>query len=125
MQSGHAICFEAAPQQIPWLCVTCDMMKDIDMYAWPDAYAKWLCPMHKHMSPMLCAQVARKRPDFKLVVTSATLDAEKFSSYFFDCPIFTIPGRTYPVEIMYTKVRLWAQILDPSCCQACYLSLPV
>lgn len=54
--------------------------------------------------PMLCAQVARKRPDFKLVVTSATLDAEKFSSYFFDCPIFTIPGRTYPVEIMYTKV---------------------
>jgi len=38
------------------------------------------------------------------VVTSATLDAEKFSSYFFDCPIFTIPGRTYPVEIMYTKV---------------------
>ena len=51
-----------------------------------------------------CTQVARKRDDFKLVVTSATLDAEKFSSYFFDCPIFTIPGRTYPVEIMYTKV---------------------
>uniref|UniRef100_A0A7S3QLZ2 RNA helicase n=2 Tax=Dunaliella TaxID=3044 RepID=A0A7S3QLZ2_DUNTE len=51
----------------------------------------------------LLKEVARKRPDFKLVVTSATLDAEKFSSYFFDCPIFTIPGRTYPVEIMYTK----------------------
>jgi len=49
-------------------------------------------------------QVVRKRNDFKLIVTSATLDAEKFSSYFFDCPIFTIPGRTYPVEIMYTKV---------------------
>ncbi len=50
-------------------------------------------------------QVVRKRADFKLVVTSATLDAEKFSSYFFDCPIFTIPGRTYPVEVLYTKVR--------------------
>ncbi len=37
-------------------------------------------------------QVIRKRKDFKLIVTSATLDAEKFSSYFFDCPIFTIPG---------------------------------
>jgi len=36
-------------------------------------------------------------------VTSATLDAEKFSSYFFNCPIFTIPGRTFPVEVLYTK----------------------
>ena len=44
-----------------------------------------------------------KRKDLKLIVTSATLDAEKFSSYFFDCPIFTIPGRTFPVEVLYTK----------------------
>ena len=35
-------------------------------------------------------------------MTSATLDADKFSTYFFGCPIFTIPGRTYPVEILYT-----------------------
>jgi len=41
--------------------------------------------------------------DFKLIVTSATLDAEKFSRYFLDAPIFTIPGRTFPVEILYTK----------------------
>ena len=46
----------------------------------------------------------QRRKDLKLIVTSATLDAEKFSSYFFSCPIFTIPGRTYPVEILYTKV---------------------
>jgi ATP-dependent RNA helicase DHX8/PRP22 len=45
----------------------------------------------------------KKRPDLKLIVTSATLDAEKFSTYFFNCPIFTIPGRTFPVEILYTK----------------------
>jgi hypothetical protein len=49
-------------------------------------------------------QVVQRRKNFKLIVTSATLDAEKFSGYFFDCPIFTIPGRTYPVEILYTKV---------------------
>lgn len=47
--------------------------------------------------------LVRRRPDMRLIVTSATLDAEKFSGYFFDCPIFTIPGRTYPVEILYTK----------------------
>lgn len=45
----------------------------------------------------------KRRPDLKLIVTSATLDAEKFSTYFFGCPIFTIPGRTYPVEVLYTK----------------------
>ena len=39
----------------------------------------------------------------KLIVTSATLDAVKFSEYFFEAPIFTIPGRTYPVEILYTR----------------------
>ncbi len=51
----------------------------------------------------LLKELLRKRKDFKLIVTSATLDAEKFSKYFFDCPIFTIPGRTFPVEIMYCK----------------------
>ena len=48
--------------------------------------------------------VLQRRKDLKVIVTSATLDAEKFSSYFFECPIFTIPGRTYPVEVLYTKV---------------------
>eukprot|EP00899_Mesostigma_viride_P013186 jgi/Mesvir1/21869/Mv04246-RA.1 len=47
--------------------------------------------------------VVKRRPELKLIVTSATLDAEKFSAYFFNCPIFTIPGRTFPVEILYTK----------------------
>ncbi|KAJ1517154.1 DEAH-box ATP-dependent RNA helicase prp22 [Coelomomyces lativittatus] len=44
-----------------------------------------------------------QRHDLRLIVTSATLDADKFSSYFYQCPIFTIPGRTFPVEILYTK----------------------
>lgn len=51
----------------------------------------------------LLKDLCRRRPDMKMIVTSATLDAEKFSNYFFQCPIFTIPGRTFPVEILYTK----------------------
>ena len=47
--------------------------------------------------------VIQRRKDMKVIVTSATLDAEKFSSYFFNCPIFTIPGRTFPVEVLYCK----------------------
>lgn len=44
-----------------------------------------------------------KRRDFKLIVTSATLEAEKFSAYFNDSSIFSIPGRTFPVEILHTR----------------------
>lgn len=51
----------------------------------------------------LLKKLLKEREDFKLIVTSATLDAEKFSKYFYDCPIFTIPGRTFPVEILYCK----------------------
>ncbi|KAG8070541.1 hypothetical protein GUJ93_ZPchr0006g44786 [Zizania palustris] len=51
----------------------------------------------------LLKQLINRRSDMRLIVTSATLDAEKFSGYFFNCNIFTIPGRTYPVEILYTK----------------------
>ncbi|XP_037092535.1 ATP-dependent RNA helicase DHX8-like [Pollicipes pollicipes] len=51
----------------------------------------------------LLKQTIKRRPDMKLVVTSATLDAVKFSQYFFEAPIFTIPGRTFPVEILYAK----------------------
>ncbi|KAL2919200.1 DEAH-box ATP-dependent RNA helicase prp22 [Polyrhizophydium stewartii] len=51
----------------------------------------------------LLKKTVKKRPDLKLIVTSATLDAERFSSYFFYCPILTIPGRTFPVEILYAK----------------------
>lgn len=45
----------------------------------------------------------KRRNDLKLICTSATLDAEKYSTYFLECPIFTIPGRTFPVEILYCK----------------------
>mmetsp|Transcript_49286 Transcript_49286/g.127096 ORF Transcript_49286/g.127096 Transcript_49286/m.127096 type:complete len:1155 (-) Transcript_49286:80-3544(-) len=51
----------------------------------------------------LLKKAVKRRPELKLIVTSATLDAEKFSSYFFNSHIFTIPGRTYPVEILYSK----------------------
>eukprot|EP00397_Hematodinium_sp_SG-2012_P002527 GEMP01002534.1.p1 GENE.GEMP01002534.1~~GEMP01002534.1.p1 ORF type:complete len:1247 (+),score=319.69 GEMP01002534.1:21-3761(+) len=46
--------------------------------------------------------VARRR-DFKLIVTSATLDSNRFSNYFGHAPVFQIPGRTFPVEINFSR----------------------
>src|SRR5690554_4549648 len=42
-----------------------------------------------------------QRPDLKVVITSATIDVEKFSRHFSDAPIISVSGRTYPVEILY------------------------
>ena len=51
----------------------------------------------------LLKEVLRKRADLKLVVMSATLEAEKFQSYFLDAPLIKVPGRLFPVEIFYTQ----------------------
>jgi len=51
----------------------------------------------------LCKKALKNRPELKLIVTSATLEAEKFSQYFYNASIFRIPGRTFPVEIFYAN----------------------
>ncbi len=54
-------------------------------------YLKWLLP---------------KRPDLKVVITSATIDPERFSRHFNDAPIINVSGRSYPVEVRYHDVEL-------------------
>jgi ATP-dependent helicase HrpA len=49
-------------------------------------YLKWLLP---------------KRPDLKVIITSATIDTQRFSSHFNNAPIIEVSGRTYPVDIRY------------------------
>ncbi|KAH6879690.1 pre-mRNA-splicing factor ATP-dependent RNA helicase PRP43 [Coprinopsis sp. MPI-PUGE-AT-0042] len=56
----------------------------------------------------LLKSVAKKRPDLKIIVMSATLDALKFQKYFSirsntQAPLFKVPGRTHPVEVFYTQ----------------------
>ncbi len=54
-------------------------------------YLKWLLP---------------RRPDLKLIITSATIDPARFSKHFNDAPIIEVSGRTYPVEIRYRPVQV-------------------
>eukprot|EP01025_Chloroclados_australasicus_P048553 TRINITY_DN5503_c0_g1_i2.p1 TRINITY_DN5503_c0_g1~~TRINITY_DN5503_c0_g1_i2.p1 ORF type:complete len:706 (-),score=119.36 TRINITY_DN5503_c0_g1_i2:28-2145(-) len=48
-------------------------------------------------------KIAGRRRSFKLIVTSATLDADKFADFFHGAPILHIKGRTYPVEIFHSR----------------------
>ena len=50
----------------------------------------------------LLKEIMPNRPDLKLVVMSATLDARKFQAYFDNAPLLRVPGRMHPVEIFYT-----------------------
>ncbi|KAL6855115.1 DEAH-box ATP-dependent RNA helicase prp43 [Amphichorda felina] len=50
----------------------------------------------------LLKQIASRRSDLKIIIMSATLDAQKFQRYFNDAPLLAVPGRTHPVEIFYT-----------------------
>ncbi|KAB0795763.1 hypothetical protein PPYR_09824 [Photinus pyralis] len=51
----------------------------------------------------LLREIVAKRHDLKLIVTSATMDSSKFSLFFGNVPTFTIPGRTFPVETLFSK----------------------
>ncbi|KAB2090697.1 hypothetical protein ES319_A03G139900v1 [Gossypium barbadense] len=49
--------------------------------------------------------VRRRASNLKVLITSATLDGEKVSKFFSDCPLLTVPGKLFPVEIFYSKER--------------------
>ncbi|MGO3886962.1 MAG: ATP-dependent RNA helicase HrpA, partial [Mycetocola sp.] len=49
-------------------------------------------------------QLLPKRPDLKLIITSATIDVDRFSAHFNNAPVIEVSGRTYPVEIRYRPV---------------------
>uniref|UniRef100_A0AAY4EB43 Pre-mRNA-splicing factor ATP-dependent RNA helicase PRP16 n=1 Tax=Denticeps clupeoides TaxID=299321 RepID=A0AAY4EB43_9TELE len=51
----------------------------------------------------LLREIVARRADLKLIVTSATMDSDKFASFFGNVPIFHIPGRTFPVDILFSK----------------------
>ncbi|XP_048359940.1 ATP-dependent RNA helicase DHX29 [Sphaerodactylus townsendi] len=52
---------------------------------------------------VILREILHKRSDLHLVLMSATVDSEKFSSYFTHCPILRISGRSYPVEIFHVE----------------------
>ncbi|PSR80034.1 P-loop containing nucleoside triphosphate hydrolase protein [Coniella lustricola] len=50
----------------------------------------------------LLKEISQRRSDLKIIIMSATLDAQKFQKYFYDAPLLAVPGRTHPVSLYYT-----------------------
>ncbi len=59
--------------------------------------------LHTDIILTLIKDLCLERPDMKVIISSATLEAEKFSKYFNGAPIIKIPGRRFPVDIYYTS----------------------
>ncbi|WP_240615471.1 ATP-dependent RNA helicase HrpA [Alteromonas facilis] len=57
-------------------------------------------------------QLLDKRPELKLIITSATIDPERFSKHFNDAPMIEVSGRTYPVEIRYHAPEEDSDLMD-------------
>ncbi len=57
-------------------------------------------------------RILPRRPDLKLIITSATIDPERFSEHFGGAPIVEVSGRTYPVEVRYRAPREDEEVLD-------------
>lgn len=59
--------------------------------------------VHSDILLALVKDLARERPELKLLISSATMNAQKFAEYFDGAPIYNIPGRRYPVDIFYAS----------------------
>ncbi|KAI4642787.1 uncharacterized protein J4E79_011403 [Alternaria viburni] len=70
----------------------------------------------------LCREVCRARPEFKLLILSATINASKFSEYFDGCPSFYVEGRNHPIDIRYT-IAPEANYLAAACTTALQVHL--
>ncbi|KAN0082175.1 P-loop containing nucleoside triphosphate hydrolase protein [Elaphomyces granulatus] len=108
---GYAIRFEDNTSDKTVLKYMTDGMLLRELLTEPDlgAYAALMIDeAHERTVPTdiacgLLKDIAKARPDLKLLISSATMDAQKFQKYFDDAPIFNIPGRRYPVDIHYTS----------------------
>lgn len=49
--------------------------------------------------------VKMRASNLKVLITSATLDGEKVSQFFSECPVLNVPGKLYPVEVLYSEKR--------------------
>ncbi|XP_060558929.1 ATP-dependent RNA helicase dhx29-like [Ruditapes philippinarum] len=63
---------------------------------------------------IILQQLLKQRSDLKVILMSATLDADKFSAYFSHCPVINIPGRTFPVEVFHVEdvVEMTGHVID-------------
>jgi pre-mRNA-splicing factor ATP-dependent RNA helicase DHX16 len=108
---GYAIRFEDATSDKTLLKYMTDGMLLREFLTEPDlgGYSALMIDeahertLHTDVLLGLVKDIARFRPDLRLLISSATVDAQKFAEYFDNAPILKIPGRRFPVDVFYTE----------------------
>ena len=110
-QVGYSIRFEQCCSERTMLKYMTDGMLLRELLTEPDleSYSVMMVDeahertLHTDVLFGLVKDIARFRTDLKIIISSATLDVDKFSAFFDDAPVFRVPGRRFPVDLYYTK----------------------
>ncbi|KAL2269174.1 hypothetical protein VTJ83DRAFT_4020 [Remersonia thermophila] len=108
---GYSIRFEDCTSEKTMLKYMTDGMLLREMVTSPslDEYAAIMIDeahertVHTDILLALIKDLTRQRPELRLIISSATLNAIKFSEYFGNAPVFNVPGRVHPVDVYYTS----------------------
>jgi ATP-dependent RNA helicase DHX8/PRP22 len=83
-------------------CMADPMLSRYDVIILDEAHER---SVHTDVLFALVKMVSARRPELRVVVTSATLDAPRFSAYFGGCPVLRVPGRVFPVDLYHSKTH--------------------
>ena len=92
-------------------CLADSQLMKYDVVVLDEAHER---SVHTDILFALMKSVCSRRKNLRVVVTSATLNAEKFSAFFNECPIIKVPGRVYPVDIYHSKHRQVVTLKGPA-----------
>ncbi len=106
---GYAVRFDDRSHHNGWIRFMTDglLLQEMRTDRWLNAYDAIIIDEAHERSLNIdfllgyLKQLSAKRPDLKIIITSATIDTERFSTHFENAPVITVEGRSYPVDIEY------------------------
>ncbi|KAI8355119.1 P-loop containing nucleoside triphosphate hydrolase protein [Choanephora cucurbitarum] len=108
---GYQIRLESkmSPENVLFFCTTGILLRRLESDKYLDGVSFVVVDevhertMESDFLLIILKRLCRVRPDLKVILMSATVEADRFSRYFHQCPVLAVPGRTFPVHVQYLE----------------------